>query len=78
MNGRMKQVVAGKDIKMLDDGGGSNTVRSTIGGLGGGMNGLGLQGYGAALRTVKISMQHPEHERSVVVVELIENEGTRE
>ncbi|KAF7513552.1 hypothetical protein GJ744_008846 [Endocarpon pusillum] len=78
MNGRMKQVIAGKDIKMLDDGGGSNTIRSTGGGLGGGMNGLGLQGYGAGPRTVKISMQHPEQERSVVVVELIENEGTRE
>jgi CNH domain/RhoGEF domain/Pleckstrin homology domain len=78
MNGRMKQVIAGKDIKMLDDGGGSNTIRSTNGGLGGGINGLGLQGYGAAPRTVKISMQHPEHERSQVVVELIENEGRKE
>lgn len=78
MNGRMKQVIAGKDIKMLDDGGGSNTIRSTNGALGGGMNGLGLQGYGAAPRTVKISMQHPGHERNVVVVELIENEGTRD
>jgi hypothetical protein len=78
MNGRMKQVIAGKDIKMLDDGGGSNSVRITNGGLGGGMNGLGVQGYGAAPRTVKISMQNPEHDRNVVIVELIENEGTKD
>ena len=78
MNGRMKQVIAGKDIKMLDDGGGSNSIRSTNGGLGGGMNSLGLQGYVAAPRTVKISMQHPEQERNVLVVELIENEGRRD
>lgn len=78
MNGRMKQVIAGKDIKMLDDGGGSNTIRSTNGGLGGGINGLGLQGYLAAPRTVKIGMQHPEHDRNVLIVELIENEGTRD
>lgn len=78
MNGRMKQVIAGKDIKMLDDGGGSNSVRPANGGLGGGMNGLGLQGYGAAPRTVKLSMQHPSYDRGVLVMELIENEDRPE
>lgn len=75
MNGRMKQVIAGKDIKMLDDGGGGNGMSSTPqqAGLGAGANGLGLQGYGAAPRTVKIVMQHPEYEKSHVVVELLEN-----
>lgn len=81
MNGRMKQVIAGKDIKCLDDGGGGNggggSAASTPA-LGGGLNGLGMQGFGAAPRTVKISMQHPEFERSQVVVELVENEGQRE
>lgn len=77
MNGRMKQVIAGHDIRCLDDGGGSNTA-SPIAALGGGVNGLGLQGFGAALRTVKISMQHPEHERSQLVVELLENETKQE
>jgi CNH domain len=78
MNGRMKQVIAGKDIRMLDDGGGSNTIRSTNGTLGAGMNGAGVQGYGATPRTAKISMQHPGYERNVVIVELIENEGKRD
>jgi hypothetical protein len=75
MNGRMKQVIAGKDIKMLDDGGGGNCMSSIPQhpGLGGGANGLGLQGYGAAPRTVKIVMQHPEYEKSHIVVELLEN-----
>jgi len=75
MNGRMKQVIAGKDIKLLDDGGGGNHApASTSGGLGGGINGLGLQGFGATQRTVKLCMQHPEYEKSHVVVELVENE----
>jgi CNH domain len=69
MNGRLKQVIAGKDIKMLDDGGGgSGGANTQATGLG-----LGLQGFGAAPRTVKIAMQHPEYERSYVLVELLEN-----
>lgn len=87
MNGRMRQVIAGRDIKCLDDGGGGNgqgsggSASSTpaIGtSLGGGANGLGVQGWGAAPRTVKISMQHPEYERSQIVLELAENEGQKE
>lgn len=75
MNGRMKQVIAGKDIKMLDDGGGGNGMSNIPqqAGLGGVANGLGLQGYGSAPRTVKLVMQHPEYEKSYVVVELLEN-----
>lgn len=80
MNGRMKQVIAGKDIKMLDDGGGGNGMSNIPqqAGLGGGANGLGLQGYGTAPRTVKIVMQHPEYEKSHVVVELLENTDRKE
>ena len=80
MNGRMKQVIAGKDIKMLDDGGGGNGMSNIPqqAGLGGGVNGLGLQGYGTAPRTVKIVMQHPEYEKSHVVVELLENTDRKE
>jgi hypothetical protein len=74
-NGRLKQVIAGKDLKMLDDGGGGTGAPPTSGApqaaLGGGMNGLGLQGFGAASRTVKLSMQHPEYEKSQVIVELL-------
>ena len=80
MNGRMKQVIAGKDIKMLDDGGGGNGMSNIPqqAGLGGGANGLGLQGYGTAPRTVEIVMQHPEYEKSHVVVELLENTDRKE
>jgi hypothetical protein len=79
MNGRMKQVIAGKDIKMLDDGGGGNTAATNPSvSLGGGVNGLGLQGLTATQRTVKLCMQHPDYDKSHVVVELIENEGQRE
>lgn len=75
MNGRMKQVIAGKDIKMLDDGGGGNGMLNAPlqAGLAGGVNGLGLQGYGTAPRTVKVVMQHPEYEKNHLVIELLEN-----
>ena len=73
MNGRLKQVIAGRDIKCLDDGGGANVAPSTPA-LGGGSNGLGVQGFGAPPRSVKFSMQHPEYERCQVIVELLEND----
>ena len=76
-NGRLKQVIGGKDIRILDDGGGGTGAPPTAGGpqaaLGGGANGLGMQGFGAAPRTVKLCMQHPEHEKSHVIVELLLN-----
>ena len=76
-NGRLKQVIAGKDIRMLDDGGGGTGAPQTTAGpqaaLGGGANGLGMQGFGAAPRTVKMCMQHPEYEKSHVIVELLLN-----
>ena len=80
MNGRLKQVIAGKDIRMLDDGGAGNTAggASAPAGLGGGANGLGLQTLGTGQRTVKICMQHPDYERSHVLVELLENEVRKE
>ncbi len=66
-NGRLRQVIAGRDVKCLDDGlgGGGNYGGNVYGGVGGG-------------RTVKISLQHPEHERTQVVVELVINEGQKE
>ncbi|KAI2482437.1 Rho guanyl nucleotide exchange factor [Pyrenophora tritici-repentis] len=56
-NGRLRQVIAGRDVKCLDD---------------------GLSGGSAHNRTVKLSLQHPAHERSQVVVELVLNEGQKE
>ena len=75
VNGRLRQVVSGRDVKLLDDGAyGSNSFGA--GGAPGqvyqpspGMNAGG---------TVKIVMQHPEHERQQVVLELIVNEGLKE
>lgn len=51
-NGRLRQVVSGRDVRLLDDGGDKGTV--------------------------KICMQHPEHERCQIAVELIVNEGLKE
>lgn len=71
-NGRMKQVIAGRDIRMLDDGGNAAPSSGQTGAsLGGGANGLGVQGYNQAPKTVKLSMQHPEYERNYIVVELL-------
>lgn len=53
VNGRLRQVVSGKDVRLLDDGAG---------------------GKG----TVKVCMQHPEWERTQVVVEMVVNEGLKE
>lgn len=52
LNGRLRQVISGRDVRLLDD--------ASHGG------------------TVKICMQHPEMERSQIVVELIVNEGLKE
>jgi hypothetical protein len=57
MNGRLRQVIAGRDVRMLDD--------ATTGGTHG-------------KRKVKVAMQHPEVEKSQIVVELALNEGLRE
>jgi hypothetical protein len=78
-NGRLKQIIAGRGVRMLDDGGGgingqqagSTGAAQQPAQLGGGANGLGLQGYGAAPKRVKVAMQHPEEPRSQVVVELV-------
>ncbi|KIX09954.1 uncharacterized protein Z518_01035 [Rhinocladiella mackenziei CBS 650.93] len=72
-NGRLKQVIAGKDIKLLDDGGGGSGGAQTQpqAALGGGINGLGLKNFGNAPRTPKLVLQHPEYEKSHVVVELL-------
>lgn len=72
-NGRLKQVIAGRGITMLDDGGsaqaGAGHNHTTLGGGGGGINGSSTPA--SSPRTVKIGMQHPEHDRLYVVVELL-------
>ena len=66
INGRLRQVISGRDVRLLDDGGsvgaGGQGGTTAVGGVG----------------TVKVAMQHPEWERSQVVVELLVNEGLKE
>ncbi|KAF2103756.1 hypothetical protein NA57DRAFT_29566 [Rhizodiscina lignyota] len=65
-NGRLRQVISGRDVRCLDDG----------------LNGSGTwganTGEGGAKRRVKLAMQHPENEKSQLVVELVLNEGLKE
>jgi hypothetical protein len=63
-NGRLRQVIWGRDVKCLDD---------AVGGVQ--IPGSAAQGV---QRSVKLSMQHPEVERVQIVVELVLNEGLRE
>ncbi|KAJ5044391.1 Rho guanine nucleotide exchange factor [Penicillium rubens] len=88
MNGRLRQVIPGHNVVCIDDGskvpgslngnaqantGGSMSLAS---GFSGSTNGSpGSTGLG---NTVKICMQHPEYERSQIVLELVENEGQKD
>lgn len=74
-NGRLRQVIWGRDVKCLDDaqGGGGNAT-TTAGAVSGPM-GATVPMVG---RSVKLAMQHPEVERVQIVVELVVNEGLRE
>ena len=54
LNGRLKQVIAGRDVRCLDNG------RSGV-------------GVGQVERTIKFALQHPEQERTQLVVELVAN-----
>ncbi|KAL1956757.1 hypothetical protein VTO42DRAFT_6810 [Malbranchea cinnamomea] len=81
MNGRLRQVIPGKNVTLLDDGGNNANLPTGSGAIldaAGGHPGLGLSGAGTIPRTVKICMQHPEHERSQIVLELIENERQKD
>jgi hypothetical protein len=84
MNGRLRQVIPGHNVVCLDDGSslpgsGANSAPTNSGtsiNLASGLsNGVAMASNG---RTVKICMQHPEYERSQLVLELIENEGQKE
>ncbi|KAJ5451060.1 hypothetical protein N7491_000242 [Penicillium cf. griseofulvum] len=88
MNGRLRQVIPGHNVVCIDDGskvpgslngnaqastGGSMSLAS---GFSGASNGSPAPtGMG---NTVKICMQHPEYERSQIVLELLENEGQKD
>ena len=73
-NGRLKQIIAGREVKCLDDGGGGTISGGSVN------SGIvnGVPGLGAGGRTVKVVMQHPENEKVQIVVELLLNEGLKE
>lgn len=70
-NGRLKQIIAGREVKCLDDGGSWSSAGSH--GANGTMNGNVISG-----RTVKFVMQHPNLEKTQIVVELLLNENMKE
>ncbi|EMC94063.1 hypothetical protein BAUCODRAFT_36535 [Baudoinia panamericana UAMH 10762] len=79
-NGRLKQIIAGREIKCLDDGG------CSVGQVGGATaaqqqpgqaNGT-IAGVGAGARSVKLVMQHPELEKLQMVCSLELNENAKE
>ncbi|KAK2733177.1 hypothetical protein FQN55_003717 [Onygenales sp. PD_40] len=88
LNGRLRQIIAGRNVTLLDDGGNGtgnssgstpNFNEAAATNPMGGQNGLGLStGFSSSGRSVKICMQHPEYERSQIVVELVENHGLKE
>lgn len=88
MNGRLRQVISGRNVTLLDDGGNGGSAAAADGTTPTGMNfneaasgrnGLGISsGFTTTGRTVKICMQHPEYERSQVVLEVVENEGQKD
>ena len=73
-NGRLKQIIAGREIKMLDDGGSwSSAPTGPTEGTNGTATGPVVNG-----RTVKLVMQHPEMEKTQIVVELLLNENMKD
>ena len=75
-NGRLKQIIAGREIKCLDDGGSWSAIGTA--GPGGQQNGAVNGPEVPGSRTVKFVMQHPELEKTQIVVELFLNENMKE
>lgn len=75
VDGRLRQVVGGRDVRLLDDGGRGGAGAGGVVGNGGTGTGMGM---GTGMGTVKVGMQHPESEKGFVVVEMVVNEGLKE
>lgn len=71
-NGRLRQVIAGRDVRCLDDGMGMPGLGAPGGNV---ANGTASSTAG---RSVKVCMAHPEVEGRQLVVELVLNEGQRD
>jgi hypothetical protein len=74
-NGRLKQIIAGREVKCLDDG--TNwTANGPAPASAASLNGAALMMNDS--RTLKLVMQHPELEKTQIVVELLLNENMKE
>jgi len=67
-NGRLRQVIAGRDVRCLDYG---------INPMGAGAAQLAQSGFGGTVekRTLKLAMAHPEILGSQIVLEMVLKEG---
>jgi len=72
-NGRLRQIIAGRDVRCLDYG--VNPL-----GVGGANSHTGSNGFGNAAekRTLKLAMAHPEVAGSQIVLEMVLNENHQE
>jgi hypothetical protein len=82
-NGRLKQIIAGREVKCLDDG--TNwSANGAAPGSAHGANGLSADQKlptpvsFTSSRTLKLVMQHPELEKTQIVVELLLNENMKD
>lgn len=66
-NGRLRQVISGRDIRCLDDGLNGTSAQANVG-----------TDVKSTTRRVKIAMQHPSQEKIQLVAELSLNEGMTE
>lgn len=75
-NGRLRQVIAGSDVRCLDGGtnpqGAGANAMATMSPMGG-MSGAGLTG-----RTLKVAMAHPDVPGNQIVLEMVLNDGQME
>ncbi|KAJ5087715.1 hypothetical protein N7456_011331 [Penicillium angulare] len=80
MNGRLRQVIPGHNVVCLDDGSKlpGSFGQANASGISAQIGFNGANGITSNSHTVKICMQHPEYERSQIVLELVENEGQKE
>jgi hypothetical protein len=78
-NGRLRQVIAGREVRCLDFGVvGASGAPGQYGQVVGKMGDLGAKGGRPGQRTLKVAMAHPEMGGAQLVVELVLNEGQRE
>lgn len=78
-NGRLKQIIAGREVKCLDDG--TNWSANAEPASTHGANGDHKVPTTASLtssRTLKLVMQHPEMDKTQIVVELVLNENMKD